>query len=87
MSVLGQFLFFFSPLHSVLSAKSLEGERGWKEVGKGEGAEAKLRPSIPPGIFINWLAELAGCLLGWMGSVSIFPSPFPIELALKWALN
>ena len=55
--------------------------------GSGEGAEAKLRPSIPPGIFINWLAELAGCLLGWMGSVSIFPSPFPIELALKWALN
>ena len=58
--------------------------------GSGEGAEAKLRPSIPPGIFINWLAELAGWLLGslaWMGSVSIFPSPFPIELALKWALN
>ena len=55
--------------------------------GEEEGAEAKLRPSIPPGIFINWLAELAGCLLAWMGSVSIFPSPFPIELALKWALN
>ena len=54
--------------------------------GSGEGAEAKLRPSIPPGIFINWLAELAARSVGW--ALFLFsPSPFPIELALKWALN
>ena len=89
MSFLGQFLFFFSPLHSVLSAKSLEGERGWKEVGKGRKKEQ--RPScdhqFPQGFSLTgWLSWLAAWF-AWMGSVSIFPSPFPIELALKWALN
>ena len=75
MSFLGQFLFFFSPLHSVLSAKSLEGEKGMEGSGEGEGegAEAKLRPSIPPGIFINWLAELAGCLVRLDGLCFYFP--------------
>ena len=71
MSFLGQFLFFFSPPHSVLSAKSLEGEKGME--GSGEGAEAKLRPSIPPGIFINWLAELAGWLVRLDGLCFYFP--------------
>ena len=78
------FYFSFTPLLSppscllLLPLQSLL--RGKRKDGRKKGREAKLRPSIPRGIFINWLAGWA-----WLRLYFYFPSTFPIELVFKWA--